>query len=522
MIRIDVASDRHPISPLVYGMNFAEENTALLGTPIHRNGGNHTTRYNWKTNADNRAADWYFQSIGEKDPTPSGRVDAWIRANQSAGAQSMVTLPLIGWTAKIGKNRERTWSFSVRKYGPQEKTDPHGDPDSGNGKRPDGSLITGNDPNDANLKTDTSFYVPWIEHLVKTFGKASSGKGVSYYLLDNEPALWHSTHRDVTPVGVRMDDLFARSVDMARAVKRIDPSAKVVGPEEWGWIGYFYSGFDQQYGRKDGLKERPDRAAHEGKEFSAWYLQQFAEEEKRSKTRLLDVFGLHFYPQNGEFSADVSPEMQKKRNRSTRAMWDTNYRDESWINDTVRLIPRMKEWVRTNYPGTKIAITEYNWGGDGHMNGATAQADLLGIFGREGLDIATRWTAPQRGTQTFEAIRLYTNYDGARSSFGETSIQCRVPNPDVLSAFAATRAKDGAVTVMVVSKEARQKPVVHVEVAGLQGRVEKAECWQVATESSTDAKITRLPDVKPTADGRLSFTPPAASVTLLVLRPVKR
>ena len=31
------------------------------------------------------------------------------------------------------------------------------------------------------------------------------------------------------------------------------------------------------------------------------------------------------------------------------------------------------------------------------MNGALAQADIFGIFGREGLDLATRWKTPSYG-----------------------------------------------------------------------------------------------------------------------------
>ena len=86
--------------------------------------------------------------------------------------------------------------------------------------------------------------------------------------------------------------------------------------------------------------------------------------------------------------------MQLRRNRSTRSLWDPNYVDETWINDRVQLIPRLKNWVDTYYPGTTIGITEYNWGAENHINGATAQADIFGIFGREGLDMAARWTTP--------------------------------------------------------------------------------------------------------------------------------
>ena len=89
------------------------------------------------------------------------------------------------------------------------------------------------------------------------------------------------------------------------------------------------------------------------------------------------------------------------RNQSTRVFWDTNYVDPSWINSVIALIPRMRSWVTTNYPGTKIGITEYNWGAEPYINGATAQADIDGIFGREGLDLATRWTTPDPSTPTY-------------------------------------------------------------------------------------------------------------------------
>ena len=78
-------------------------------------------------------------------------------------------------------------------------------------------------------------------------------------------------------------------------------------------------------------------------------------------------------------------------------------------------------YVPTNWH-PKIAITEYNWGAEADINGATAQADILGIFGREGLDLATRWTTPDPSTPTYKAIKMYRNYDGNKSTFGETSV----------------------------------------------------------------------------------------------------
>jgi len=72
---------------------------------------------------------------------------------------------------------------------------------------------------------------------------------------------------------------------------------------------------------------------------------------------------------------DCNAATQALRLRSTRSLWDPNYPDESWIDGTeggptVRLIPRMRDWVASNYPGTKLTITEYNWGALDHIDGA--------------------------------------------------------------------------------------------------------------------------------------------------------
>src|SRR5262249_41472432 len=158
------------------------------------------------------------------------------------------------------------------------------------------------------------------------------------------------------------------------------------------------------------------------------------------------------YPQAGEFSDDVSTSMQLLRNRSTRQLWDPSYTSESWIGDKVQLIPRMRQWVSTYYPGTHVGLTEYNWGAESHMNGATTQADILGILGREGADLATRWTTPDPGSPVFKAMQMYRNYDGAHSTFGDVSVAASGPNPDNVAAFAAIRSSDGALTIMIINK----------------------------------------------------------------------
>ena len=508
-IQIDATARRHAISPLVYGVSYAGDNASALHCPIDRMGGNSTTRYNWRENADSRGADWFFESIADKDKTPGGRANDFVHKDRVAHAESMLTVPIIGWVAHVNDDRSSRWSFSVAKYGRQEKADPYA-ADAGNGDKSNGMKLTGNDPHDANMPVDVSFMRPWIAQLTQTFGTAKAG-GVGYYVLDNEPALWSGTHRDVSPVGVKMDELFAKMRDTATMIKSVDPSAQVVGPEEWGWTGYLYSGYDAQYGGVHGWSNLPDGAAHGGALMMPWLLKQFAQNEKQTGKRLLDVFSLHYYPQGGEFGDDVSPAMQLRRNRSTRSLWDLNYQDESWIKDSVHLVPRMKEWVATNYPGTKIGLTEYSWGAEKHINGATAEADILGILGREGMDIANRWTCPDPQSVAFKAMQMYRNYDGHDGTFGGTSVACDAPNPDAVSAFAAQDEHTGALTIMVVAKTPNvASTAVTLALSHFAGKT--AHIYQLTAAN----EIAHLPDAAPMG-GALKITVPAQSITLIVV-----
>ena len=508
-VRIDANANRRAISPLIYGVNYGDAATLSdLNAPLNRYGGNNTSRYNWQLNADNRGFDWYFESIAEPSATPGERGDTFFSMSKNAGAQAMLTVPMIGWVARLGANRSKLASFSIAKYGAQTGNDWQWFPDAGNGIWTNGQYVTGNNPNDASVLTDSTFWQQWIYHLVSKWGTAGNG-GVKYYVLDNEHSIWHSTHRDVQPAGARATEIRDRVIDYSDRIKSADPSALIVGPEEWGWSGYIFSGYDQQWGSRNGWSNLPDRTqVMAGMDYLPWLLSQW----KGAGKKPVDVFTVHYYPQGGEFSNDTSTAMQQRRNRSTRSLWDPNYVDETWIADRVRLVPRLKEWVQTHYyPGTPVGLTEYNWGAESHINGATAQADIYGIFGREGLDMATRWTTPAASTPTYKAMKMYRNYDGNKSSFGDTSVSATVPNPDTLSAFAAVRASDGAMTVMVISKVLSGSTPVTLDLAGFAGNG-SAQVWQLTSANT----IARLSDIG-YSGATVNATVPQQSVTLFVL-----
>ncbi|KFN44848.1 glycoside hydrolase family 44 protein [Arenimonas oryziterrae] len=510
-VDIDANANRRPINPNIYGVAFASTaQLADLNAPLNRSGGNTSSRYNWQLNAANRGFDWYFQSLAESSATAGEQGDTFISGTRAGNAQPMLTIPMLGWVAKLGANRGRLASFSQAKYGAQTGNDWQWYPDAGNGVLQSTGQNVVNDPNDANVAAGVSFQQLWVQHLISKWGASASG-GLKYYLLDNEPSIWQSTHRDVHPVGPTMDEMRQKMIDYAAMIKTLDPGAIVVGPEEWGWSGYFWSGYDQQYGAAHGWCCYPDREAHGNKDYMPWLLDQLRQYEVANGKRLLDVFSLHYYPQGGEFSDDVSTSMQQLRNRSTRSLWDPNYTDTTWINAKINLIPRMKAWVSGNYPGLQTAITEYNWGAEGHINGATTQADVYGIFGREGLDMAARWTTPATNSPTYKAMKMYRNYDGALHGFGDISVSALAPDPDKVSVFAATRGSDAALTIMVVSKVLSGATPVTLRLANY-AAAGPVQVWQLTSANT----IAHLADAS-VAGNAITASLPAQSITLFVL-----
>ena len=236
-LSIDVSAGQHPISPFIYGMSWADAGLAAdLHLPVNRWGGNAVTRYSWQNDTSNRASDWYFENIPNDNPHPENlpngsSSDQFVEQNLATGTQTLLTVPLIGWTPKI---RARSCGFSVAKYGAQQSVDPWMT-DCGNGVKTNGTPITGNDPTDTSTAIGPAFVQAWISHLVGRYGSAANG-GVRFYNLDNEPMLWNSTHRDVHPDPTTYDELRRRYIHLRRRHQShrslcSDPGAGIMGME---------------------------------------------------------------------------------------------------------------------------------------------------------------------------------------------------------------------------------------------------------------------------------------------------
>jgi hypothetical protein len=517
-LTINTGAGRHSISEDIYGMNYADEQLASdLRLPVRRWGGNSTSRYNWQADVHNTGSDWYFENIPEDNSNPAAlpngsAADRFVEQDRRTGTNTLMTVPLIGWTPKRRlSSHPYDCGFKMSKYGAQQSTDSW-DTDCGNGINTSGSDITGNDPTDTSTAITPAFVTAWINHLTGRYGTAAAG-GVPYYNLDNEPMLWNSTHRDVHPQPTTYDEMLDRTTNYASAVKAADPSARTLGPVLWGWCAYFYSAADNC-----GIGS--DYTSHGNLPFVVWYLQQMKAYETQHGTRILDYLDLHHYPQaNGvSLGSAGSSSTQALRLRSTRSLWDPAYKDESWISTmesggvAVKMIPRMKAWVNENYPGTKTAITEYNWGALDNINGALAQADVLGIFGREGLDLATLWGPPDSSDPGAYAFRMYRNYDGSAHGFGDISVQATSADQDAISVYAAERTSDHALTILVINKTGNAL----TSSLSLTGIAPSATAQVFRYSTASPAAIEHLSD-QAIADSGFSATFAANSLTLFVV-----
>jgi hypothetical protein len=503
-----------PISEHIYGVAGGKpEDLKRWGVASVRWGGNRSSRFNWKLGVDSAAHDWFFMNGGK--PLPPGAENPWLSAaksNHAAGRDLYLTIPCLGWVAKDGTS----WGFSVKKYGPQKAAE-QWHPDAGNGLRPDGSPVAGNDPRDTSVEAPPGFIAEGVAPLA---GLQGVGGRRVIYALDNEPTLWHSTHRDVHPVPVGYDELFDFAVRYGEAVRKADPKALIAGPATWGWMDLYWSAADSP---KNG---HADRKAHGGAPLVAWYLGKMAEHERKTGRRLLDILDVHFYPQapNVFGGGKTDAKTAELRLRSTRSLWDPTYREESWISqvspEPVRLIPLLKGWIAEKYPGTKLCLGEWNWGGADHASGALAAAEALGVFGREGVDYAYIWTTPE-GTQR-AAWDILRDYDGKGGRFGDRGLKAASDKPERLSAFAARAGDAGPWTVLLINKDLSDPATATVSVpAGTAGSPGSARAPAVFLWTSADGLKPAGPGAaEPAADGRsVAVRLPAASMAMLVLSP---
>jgi mannan endo-1,4-beta-mannosidase len=488
------------ISPYVYGVNSHKIDS--FGATVRRMGGNRQTAYNWEINASNAGSDYQYSSdewactaMGYRNcSTPGAQFLDFVEENRAAGMESIVTIPLADYVSadKLGSVAENEKAPSprwVRSY--PKKPGPF-------------SLVP--DLNDGKVFEDE-----FVNLLVNKLGKAAKG-GARFYSLDNEPALWSGLHVRIHPQKTTYKEIIERSEATADAILGVDPSAFVLGGVMFGWSEF------------NTLDAAPDAAEWNKKydRYLDYFLASMQKLEAKHGKRLVHALDVHWYPEDRGSKRitekDVSAKTIAARLQAPRSFWDPNY-NEVGIGDykgkPLRLIPWLLERIAERYPGTKLTMTEYNFGAGEHISGGLAQIDVLGIFGREGMYMANYWGDNAGNTvlppYTQAAYRMYRNYDGKNGRFGDTAVAATTDNAKA-SIYAAVDAKK-ALTMIVINKELHTAFAGKIHVAG-------AECKSadVFVLSGSEPTIRPMPAAAVKND-QIEYRLPPLTATLFVCRP---
>jgi hypothetical protein len=486
---VDSGAARRPISPYIYGVNQADWGGRTRAMRLGRLGGNRWTAYNWETNASNAGSDFRHQNdnfLGGGDLAGEA-VRPYVAQARAAGAAVVVTVPMAGYVSadKLGNGDVNQTPDFLRVRFKESRA------------RKGRGFTYPPDPNDDAVYQDE--LVAWLE-------SAFPGGPPIFYSLDNEPDLWAFTHARLRPTGpLTYAEVLSRTVEWASAIKAAAPGALVFGPVSYGWQGFVR------------LQDAPDAG---GRDFLDFYLEGIRAAEGRGG-RLVDVLDLHWYPEARGGGVRITEQndtdaVVAARLQAPRSLWDPTYVETSWISQdarvgAIRLLPRLDEKIAARYPGTRLAFTEYNYGGGGHISGALAQADVLGIFGREGVFAANMWEIQSDVRFLHAGFNTYLDYDGRGGRFGDTSVAALTSDPEATSVYASVDGADDTRLVIVALNKARGD--VGADILLTHGvDLGRGQAWQL-----TAAGPSWVPGPAVTRTGRNAFRvrlPPLSVVTV--------
>ncbi|HYF03333.1 MAG TPA: glycoside hydrolase family 44 protein [Patescibacteria group bacterium] len=503
-ISIDTQKDTARISPYIYGSN-AHSHDKPQGVAARRLGGNRMTGYNWETNASHAGNDYHHQNdnylpwyMGIPNGDEPGIVmTAFHDTSLAQNSYTLLTLQAAGYV-------------SADKGGPvaQSATAPSNRFKEVRFKK-NAPFVMQPDLTDNYVYMDEL-----VNFLVSKYGASHTATGVNGYAIDNEPGLWYSTHPRIHPQKVRVAELLSRTVELSRAVKAVDPSAEIFG-------GVMY-GFSEFYN----LQEAPDWDNYKDKgRYYDVLLDHMRKASEADGKRLMDVLAVHWYSEAqgtnaaGQkvriiFNDDASEGVARARMQAPRSLWDSTYQEDSWIGQwfsPIALIPALQASVNKNYPGTKLAFTEYNYGGENHISGGIALADQFGIFGKYGVYMSNMW-GEIKGYNS-AAFKIYRNYDGNFSTFGDMNVFARTSDNENSSVYAATKG-DSALHIILINKHFTQPLNASISIAA-PGQFTTGRVW---TFDATSPQIRQLAPITSVQNNMLQYSVQPLSVTHIILR----
>jgi len=500
-VHIDPSLDTASISPMIYGTNGTSQDREA-NIRARRIGGNRLTGYNWENNASNMGMDynqsnandnympWVMGIPDNKGRTPGIVLATFHDSSLACGAYSLITLPAAGYVS-----RDEDGSVSVGQTAPSYRWREVR-------ARKGSALSTTPDTSDGYVYVDEE-----VNFLVQQFGLASGTTGVRGYAVDNEPACWPSTHPRIHPDQPTAMEVVRKNVAVAKAVKSVDPSAEV-----FGGVSY---GFNEQYN----MQNAPDWNTFANKygRYNSMFLGLLHDSSVAAGQRLVDVYDVHWYPDlyNGIVNENSDSATAAARMYAPRSLWDSSYVENGWIGQwysPVSLLPNLKTAIARWNPGTKIAVTEFNYGGGTHVSGGIAIADVLGIFGDQGVYFASHWG--ELDGYRLSGYKIYQNYDGNGSTFGNLRVRSSISDVNNGSVHASLATGAHQTLHMVIMNKNFSHPL-HASMV-ISGSTQYLSC-EIYGFDASGTSIKKLPSIVTITGNAFTYDVPPLTVLHLVL-----
>ncbi|MBR6616993.1 MAG: glycoside hydrolase [Oscillospiraceae bacterium] len=503
-ISIDLGAETKEISPYIYGINQYgnQKNYTQVSVNSIRQGGNRMTAYNWENNASNAGSDWKYSSDNNLSDSDDPADCAQVLSKEAETyniAYKLTTLQMAGYVAA-----DKDGPVSEEESAPSDRWN-------------EVVLTKGSEFADTPDLTDGKVYMDeYVNYLINTLGDSTTATGIQGYSLDNEPALWHHTHSRIHPKQVTIKELSEKSVEMATAIKKLDPKADVFGPSLFGYMAYVSLADDDSSNEWETIKSENNYHW-----YLDCYLDQMNKASEEAGVRLLDALDIHYYSEARgqcrvtECTDSSHTDCIKARLQSVRSLYEEGYVEDSWIGqwgkENLPILPNVQASIDKYYPGTKLAITEYNFGGN-DVSGTVAHAEALGCFADAGVYLATIWGG---NAYQFSAINLYTNYDGKGSAFGNMLVPTKTDDVSMSSAYASIQDEDhGTVTAMITNKDLENEENAVITLKNSDATYEAAAVYAVYGDSSD----IRLIDIIDKVEGNVvNVTLPACSAAMVVI-----
>jgi alpha-L-arabinofuranosidase len=306
---------------------------------------------------------------------------------------------------------------------------------------------------------------------------------IEYWSIGNEPTLYNAV-METRGETYDIERFNKEWRTFAEAMKAVDPTIKLVGPE----INQF------------SYSTEPGATTNFGPRDEEWLV-----EFLKANGDMVDVVSFHRYP------------FPKTRTSGPPTLDELRANTQEWDKIIIHARELIHEHTGRDIP---IAVTEFNSmygtpvGGettpDSHFN-AIWMADVLGRMIKNGVFMANEWALATKGGQggsglvtQFETLPAYYTHQ-MYNKFGTELVYSSSDDPTV-TVYAARR-EDGSLTVMLInlSSEEQTKPIRIGDQAEFQ-----ADTWLFDPQHK--AENTGMTAISG------SITLPAQSLTLLVIR----